>query len=250
MLGLILMEFVIRFFIREYKGARKLSWLLYIILVILQLLVMFSRVILGMHTFNEVLMGAMMGIYFISIYYLYAEAAIIAHFQIILQEKHKLMQTILITISMMSSFALELLIAYLPSYNYQSTFDFITTKYESRCGSIKYYKSFQYKCLEDSALLMADYGLLIGLMYMAHPENLTKPLAYSRLSLKYAGRLLLMILLAAIPAAIFLNPLWTKITDENSGLAAIIWITQCFGFFFAILMLLLVAPAVCGRAGL
>lgn len=71
MLGLILMEFIIRFFMRSYKTARKLSWLLYIILVILQLLVMFSRVILGMHTFNEVLMGAMIGLYSISAYYLY-----------------------------------------------------------------------------------------------------------------------------------------------------------------------------------
>lgn len=71
MLGLILMEFIIRFFMRSYKTARKLSWLLYAILVILQLLVMFSRVILGMHTFNEVLMGAMIGLYSISVYYLY-----------------------------------------------------------------------------------------------------------------------------------------------------------------------------------
>lgn len=71
MLGLILMEFIIRFFMRSYKTARKFSWLLYIILVVLQLLVMFSRVILGMHTFNEVLMGAMIGLYSISAYYLY-----------------------------------------------------------------------------------------------------------------------------------------------------------------------------------
>jgi membrane-associated phospholipid phosphatase len=71
MLGLILMEFIVRFFVRFYDCARKFNWLLYIILVVLQLLVMFSRVILGMHTFNEVLMGAMIGLYSISIYYLY-----------------------------------------------------------------------------------------------------------------------------------------------------------------------------------
>lgn len=91
---------------------------------------------------------------------------------------------------------------------------------------------------------MAGFGLVIGLMYMKNPENLTKPLAYSRLSFKFVGRLLVMILLAAIPAAIFLNPLWTHITNDNSGLSVIIWITQCFGFFFAILTLLLIAPPV------
>jgi hypothetical protein len=60
---------------------------------------------------------------------------------------------------------------------------------------------------------MAGFGLLIGLTYMQNPQNLAKPLAYSRLSFKYVGKLLLMILLAAIPAAIFLNPLWTRITS-------------------------------------
>lgn len=85
MLGLLLIEFVIRFFMREYRGARKMAWLLYIILFVLQLLVMFSRVILGMHTFNEVLMGAMIGMYAISVYYLYAEAAILRYFRSLLQ---------------------------------------------------------------------------------------------------------------------------------------------------------------------
>lgn len=120
-------------------------------------------------------------------------------------------QTIIITIAMLLSFLLELLLAYVPTYNYDSTFDFIVKI--NRCNSVKYYKSFQYKCLEDSALLMAGFGLLVGLMFMNNPENLTKPLAYSRLSLKFVARILIMILLAAVPAAVFLNPLWVKITD-------------------------------------
>jgi membrane-associated phospholipid phosphatase len=85
MLGLLLLEFIVRFFIREYKGARKFSWLLYIIVVIFELLVMFSRVILGMHSFNEVIMGAMMGMYCIAIYYLYVEAYILRYFECLLQ---------------------------------------------------------------------------------------------------------------------------------------------------------------------
>jgi membrane-associated phospholipid phosphatase len=84
MLGLMLIEFVIRFFIREYQGARRVAWLLYIVFFVLQLLVMFSRVILGMHTFNEVLMGAMVGMYAVAVYYLYAEAAIICYFRSLL----------------------------------------------------------------------------------------------------------------------------------------------------------------------
>lgn len=157
-------------------------------------------------------------------------------------------QTVIIMAAMLASFLIELLITYLPTFDYESTFLFITAI--SGCGNVKYYKSFQYKCFEDSALLMAGFGLLIGLMFMGNPENLTKPLAYSRLSCRFVGRLLLMILLAAVPAAVFLNPLWAKITDENSAIAAILWITQSLGFFFAIITLLLVAPMACKKAGL
>lgn len=46
-----------------------LSWLL--IVLIVQVLLMFSRVILGMHSFNEVLLGATLGLFSIAVYYLY-----------------------------------------------------------------------------------------------------------------------------------------------------------------------------------
>ena len=43
----------------------------YFIVLILAALVMFSRVILGMHTFNEVLFGATIGMFMIVLYYTY-----------------------------------------------------------------------------------------------------------------------------------------------------------------------------------
>ena len=49
----------------------------YLIALIVQCLVMFSRVILGMHSFNEVLMGAMIGMFSIAAYYTYIEAFMI-----------------------------------------------------------------------------------------------------------------------------------------------------------------------------
>lgn len=118
MLGLILMEFIVRFFIRSYECARKFTWLLYIILCILQLLVMFSRVILGMHTFNEVLMGAMIGIYSIGIYYMYCEGLILKYFYYLLQISNKSLQTVIIITAIFATFLVDLLIAYLPKYNY------------------------------------------------------------------------------------------------------------------------------------
>jgi hypothetical protein len=46
---------------------------------------------------------------------------------------------------------------------------------------------------------------------MKNPQILTKPLAYTRCSLKYLGKLLITVLLAAIPAVLFLNPFWGRI---------------------------------------
>jgi membrane-associated phospholipid phosphatase len=72
-MGLVLMEFIVKFLARGYPSVRKRILLGYLLVALLQCLVMFSRVILGMHTFNEVLMGAMIGIFSIALYYTYLE---------------------------------------------------------------------------------------------------------------------------------------------------------------------------------
>jgi len=90
MLGLVLMEFILRFFARGYKFIRNhIAWF-YLIVLILQLLVMFSRVILGMHTFNEVLMGAMCGAFAISIYYTGMESLVLRYLQILITSAKKM----------------------------------------------------------------------------------------------------------------------------------------------------------------
>jgi hypothetical protein len=53
-----------------------------------------------------------------------------------------------------------------------------------------------------------------------------------------------MIVHAAVPAAIFLNPGWGKIDIDVSGLASIIWICQNIGFFLVSIALLIVSPIV------
>lgn len=155
---------------------------------------------------------------------------------------------LIVITAMFGTFLVDILVAYIPKYNFQDTFDYIIQI--SGCGKIKEYKSFQYKCFEDSSLLMASFGLIVGLTYMKNPENLTKPLAYTRCSGKFAGKLGITVLLAAVPAVIFLNPFWGDIPTANPYLALIIWICQCFGFFLAVLTILLVSPIACGRLGL
>ena len=87
-MGLVLMEYLVRFFGRWYPAVgSNIGWF-YALVVILECLVMFSRVILGMHTFNEVLMGATIGLFSFCLYYLYIEKLIISMLQTILNKKH------------------------------------------------------------------------------------------------------------------------------------------------------------------
>ncbi len=74
---------------------------------------------------------------------------------------------LILIIVMVITFIIEILITYIPSYDFSDTYSYIVLI--SGCEKVKEYKSFQYKCFEDSALLTAAYGLIIGLLYMEHP---------------------------------------------------------------------------------
>jgi membrane-associated phospholipid phosphatase len=77
MLGLVLIEFIVRYFIRVYNVKRLFKALLIVIGVCLQGLVVFSRIFLGMHAINQVLFGITLGLYFLVIYYTYMKKNII-----------------------------------------------------------------------------------------------------------------------------------------------------------------------------
>lgn len=51
-MGLVLMEYIVRFYARWYPRVRKNIIWFYLLIVLFQCTVMLSRVILGMHTFN------------------------------------------------------------------------------------------------------------------------------------------------------------------------------------------------------
>ena len=76
MLALVLMEFIIRFFARVRKFVAKFKYAFYILMIFLQICVMFSRVILGMHSLNQVLLGCIIGCYTLVCYYLFMERLI------------------------------------------------------------------------------------------------------------------------------------------------------------------------------
>jgi hypothetical protein len=65
--------------------------------------------------------------------------------------------------------------------------------------------------LQDASLAMAVFGIFYGLVFLRNQERLMKVIKFPRGSKKYIIRLILSGLLAFIPVAIFMNPLWKKL---------------------------------------
>jgi sphingosine-1-phosphate phosphatase 1 len=71
MLGLVLIEFIIHYFMGRFQKKIIIKVLLIVAGICLEILVAFSRVYLGMHSINQVLFGIMLGVYFLVLYYSY-----------------------------------------------------------------------------------------------------------------------------------------------------------------------------------
>lgn len=88
---------------------------------------------------------------------------------------------------------------------------------------------------------MAAFGVIFSLFYLPDPSILVRRLAYSRFSVKFVARVIVQIILTAIPLVLFLNPGWSKIDVGTAWLAVILWACQSIGFFLAIIMLVVVS---------
>lgn len=106
------------------------------------------------------------------------------------------------------------------------------------------FKSFQYKCLEDSALLMAGVGILFAFNFMKNPSHLYLQLDYTRFSFRFLKKILLTLLIPVIIVAAFLNPLWNKVNLGDDSKALMIWGLQIVGFFFSTFALIYLIPII------
>ena len=120
----------------------------------------------------------------------------------------------------------------------------------SGCDGYLIYKSFQYKCLEDSALLMAALGILLAFNFMRNPSHLHLQLDYTRLSFKFLGKIVVTLIVPVAILAIFLNPLWNKIDLPDEGKSLLIWACQTVGFFMATFSLIYLIPIINNKFGL
>lgn len=97
------------------------------------------------------------------------------------------------------------------------------------------------------AIIMAAFGIIFALVFAPDPSIFVRPLEYSRFSLNFLARILIQLISAAIPLAIFANPGWSHINVDTAWLAVILWVCQSLGFFLALIMLVLVSPMICAK---
>ena len=246
MMGIILLEFMLRFFARVHKCVNSYIGIFYVLVMIMELLVMFSRVILGMHSLNQVLFGLTIGLYSSVPYYLFIEGALV-RLAIKIFNNPRSGVTYAVCLGLTVIFwGIELLLALLPSYYMDSQY-WAVIQVTDGCENNKLYKSFQYKCLEDCGLIMAAFGVILGFSWNSNPHNFARMLAFSRISLKFVARFFLTIVISVIPLAIFLNPLWNNFDTSATGHSLIIWACQNFGFFFGSFFLVAVVPFACEK---
>lgn len=133
--------------------------------VILQGMVVFSRVILGMHSLNQVLFGVTLGFYSLIPYYMYMEKFILKICLKICSRTYR-RQTIITSIAgILVMIGLSLIVAFVPAYGNNSDY-FNRIKSTEGCENAEIYQSFQYKCLQDSSLAMAVFGVSLGLSFL------------------------------------------------------------------------------------
>lgn len=101
-----------------------------------------------------------------------------------------------------------------------------------------------------TSIISAALGVVLGLSYMKRPYNLTKVLNYSRISIRFLARVIIMIIIGLVPIVIFLNPLWHRIHTDPDGKALIEWVCANLAFFLAIFMILMLSPIIGEKLGL
>lgn len=116
-LAIVLLDFLVRFACRWSNKLLRVRWLLYIFILCFQILVMFSRLYLGMHSLNQIMLGFMIGSFSLILYYLYVEKQLYSFCLHFLSSQNKALNYFFMF--MMAGFITiqQTLLTYLPSYD-------------------------------------------------------------------------------------------------------------------------------------
>ncbi len=97
---------------------------------------------------------------------------------------------------------------------------------------------------------MAAVGIILAFNYMRNPSHLHLQLDYTRLSLRFVGKIIVTLIIPVVVLLIFVNPFWNKLTLSNDGKGLLIWGLQVAGFFLATFSLIFVIPIINMKFGL
>lgn len=234
---------------RSFNLKRRAKLILIVSGVVLQSLVVYSRMILGMHSLNQVLFGVVLGLYSFLPYYMYMQKIILKICLRTCSRSYRRQNLIINTLLIFIMIVLSLLIAFVPDYEDNHEY-FNHIKTFEGCKSVQLYQSFQYKCLQDSSLVFAVFGAIFGLTFLKKQERLMKVVIYPRSTKKYLIRLVLSAVFAAIPVAIFMNPYWKRIDLPDPQMAVMLFFLQGAGLMSGNFVLVGLGPTILSRLNL
>jgi uncharacterized membrane protein (DUF485 family) len=122
MLGLVLIEFVIHHFIRRLNRKMGYQILVICIGVILEVLVAFSRVFLGMHSINQVLFGVMLGGFSLVAYYTYMQKCVTIICLKVCKKQNRKYSIIINILLIIILIIFSLLLTFAPKYPNNATY--------------------------------------------------------------------------------------------------------------------------------
>ncbi|MBS1889857.1 MAG: phosphatase PAP2 family protein [Actinobacteria bacterium] len=252
MLSIVLLEFLVRFMTRKIKCAARFNYLWYTLVFLLELLVMFSRVYLGMHSLNQVLFGMMLGCYSMVVYYLYAEHWLFTHcLRYLTQGTGNIFNFLVCSLAFIAMCLYQCFITYFGTFDIPQSW-VNTINLTPRCAkSYDFATSFYLKCFEDMAIGVVAPAIMVALSISTNGSGLMKKLNYSRCcSGKFVGYVGLTLVSAAIPAAIFLNPFWKQFDLPADSMAGLLWSMNALGFTISMIVLVAISPRLIAKCGL
>ena len=144
-----------------------------IIFLLLEFFILFGRIYLGMHSYNEVFLGFLYGLYFLIIYYQYFEKAFMKLIESIIVRHYKLeLRGNLFDWKGLCVLILGYLIFLLvPIIIYEIFNDILTipTKWidniQRACPNNSELKMFLNKCFVDCGVISTNFGILLGIFF-------------------------------------------------------------------------------------
>ena len=156
----------------DNKTCRFLLFSLLIALVMF--FILFGRIYLGMHSYNEVFLGFLYGFYFIYLYLTYFEDIFVAFIHsIIIKNAHDINESLHYVSWMLFGilFALYMFFLIIPVITFEAckSNSFIPDIWYQRikkaCPSNDLFKMFHYKCFIDCGVISTAFGILFGMIF-------------------------------------------------------------------------------------